>query len=77
MNGLAQFECVAEGNPPPSVFWSKEGSQVSLKSVGGWERICFVLHFQYYLHGLNGCRSFAYLTKGTSRKPFVKTYRMS
>ena len=29
MNGLAQFECVAEGNPPPSVFWSKEGSQVS------------------------------------------------
>ena len=31
MNGLAQFECVAEGNPPPSVFWSKEGSQVSLK----------------------------------------------
>ena len=29
MNGLAQFECVAEGNPPPSVFWAKEGSQVS------------------------------------------------
>ena len=33
MNGLAQFECVAEGNPPPSVFWSKEGSQVSLRRV--------------------------------------------
>ena len=59
MNGLAQFECVAEGNPPPSVFWSKEGSQVSLKSVRGWERIYSnVPHFQYYL---NGCCSSAYL----------------
>ncbi|XKL63096.1 hypothetical protein PGB90_005460 [Kerria lacca] len=28
LNGIATFECVAEGNPPPSVFWTKEGSQV-------------------------------------------------
>lgn len=28
LNGIATFDCVAEGNPPPSVFWSKEGSQV-------------------------------------------------
>ena len=27
MNGIAKFECVAKGNPPPSVFWTKEGSQ--------------------------------------------------
>lgn len=27
MNGIAKFECVATGNPPPSVFWTKEGSQ--------------------------------------------------
>lgn len=27
LNGMAKFECVAEGNPPPSVFWTKEGSQ--------------------------------------------------
>ena len=27
MNGIATFECVATGNPPPSVFWTKEGSQ--------------------------------------------------
>jgi roundabout axon guidance receptor 2 len=27
MNGIAKFECVANGNPPPSVFWTKEGSQ--------------------------------------------------
>lgn len=28
LNGLATFDCVAVGNPPPSVFWNKEGSQV-------------------------------------------------
>ncbi|XP_039284041.1 roundabout homolog 2 [Nilaparvata lugens] len=28
LNGIASFDCVAKGNPPPSVFWSKEGSQV-------------------------------------------------
>ena len=27
MNGIAKFECVADGNPPPSIFWTKEGSQ--------------------------------------------------
>ncbi|KAM7342001.1 roundabout guidance receptor 1 isoform 2-T7 [Cochliomyia hominivorax] len=26
LNGVAQFPCVADGNPPPSVFWTKEGS---------------------------------------------------
>jgi hypothetical protein len=27
MNGVAKFECVASGNPQPSVYWTKEGSQ--------------------------------------------------
>ncbi|XP_058832674.1 roundabout homolog 2-like isoform X2 [Topomyia yanbarensis] len=27
LNGIATFKCTASGNPPPSVFWSKEGSQ--------------------------------------------------
>jgi hypothetical protein len=27
MSGLAKFECVASGNPQPSVYWTKEGSQ--------------------------------------------------
>lgn len=25
---MATFDCVATGNPPPSVFWTKEGSQM-------------------------------------------------
>ncbi|XP_064470549.1 protein sax-3-like isoform X2 [Ornithodoros turicata] len=28
LNGVAKFECVATGNPPPSVFWTREGNQV-------------------------------------------------
>ncbi|XP_068081370.1 roundabout homolog 2 [Anabrus simplex] len=28
LNGIANFECAAKGNPPPSVFWTKEGSQI-------------------------------------------------
>ncbi|XP_018323059.1 roundabout homolog 2 [Agrilus planipennis] len=28
LNGVAEFHCAATGNPPPSVFWSKEGSQL-------------------------------------------------
>lgn len=28
LNGLATFDCVAQGNPEPSIFWNKEGSQV-------------------------------------------------
>ncbi len=25
VNGMAKFECVASGNPQPSVYWTKEG----------------------------------------------------
>lgn len=28
LNGIATFTCVTKGNPPPSVFWTREGSQV-------------------------------------------------
>lgn len=28
LNGIASFACEASGNPPPSVFWSREGSQM-------------------------------------------------
>lgn len=28
LNGVASFDCRASGNPPPSVFWAREGSQM-------------------------------------------------
>lgn len=28
LNGIASFDCQATGNPPPSVFWAREGSQM-------------------------------------------------
>ncbi|KFM64746.1 Roundabout-like protein, partial [Stegodyphus mimosarum] len=28
LNGIAKMECSASGNPPPSIFWTKEGNQV-------------------------------------------------
>ncbi|XP_072390789.1 roundabout homolog 2-like [Diabrotica undecimpunctata] len=32
LNGVVEFHCSATGNPPPSVFWSKEGSQILMFS---------------------------------------------
>lgn len=32
LNGVVEFHCSATGNPPPSVFWNKEGSQVLMFS---------------------------------------------
>lgn len=28
LNGVVEFHCSARGNPRPSVFWNKEGSQL-------------------------------------------------
>ncbi|XP_054706110.1 roundabout homolog 1-like [Uloborus diversus] len=28
LNGIAKMECSATGNPPPSIFWTKEGNQI-------------------------------------------------
>jgi roundabout axon guidance receptor 2 len=28
LNGVVEFHCSASGSPPPSVFWTKEGSQL-------------------------------------------------
>ncbi|XP_066142071.1 roundabout homolog 2 isoform X1 [Euwallacea fornicatus] len=32
LNGVVEFHCSATGNPKPSVFWSKEGSQILMFS---------------------------------------------
>ncbi|KAK6632671.1 hypothetical protein RUM43_013441 [Polyplax serrata] len=39
LNGIATFECVAKGNPPPSVFWTKEGSQVLMFPGNAYGRL--------------------------------------
>ena len=36
LNGIAKFDCVAQGNPPPSVFWAKEVNMILYcQSVSG------------------------------------------
>ncbi|XP_060534576.1 roundabout homolog 2-like [Cylas formicarius] len=32
LNGVVEFHCSATGNPKPSIFWSKEGSQILMFS---------------------------------------------
>ncbi|CAN7940842.1 unnamed protein product, partial [Ixodes hexagonus] len=34
LNGVAKFDCLATGNPQPSVFWTREGNQVVLMFPG-------------------------------------------
>jgi hypothetical protein len=42
VNGVTTFTCSAHGQPPPSVFWSKEGnSQVRLAKM---RRLLLVRH---------------------------------
>ncbi|KAK5642014.1 hypothetical protein RI129_008181 [Pyrocoelia pectoralis] len=39
LNGLAEFHCKATGNPPPSTFWSREGSQVLMFPQNSYGRM--------------------------------------
>ncbi|XP_054715413.1 roundabout homolog 2-like [Uloborus diversus] len=39
LNGIAKFECSATGNPPPSVFWTKEGNQVLMFPERSYGRV--------------------------------------
>ena len=39
LNGIAKFDCVAQGNPPPSVFWAKEVK----KSI-----LLYILYLKFY-----------------------------
>ncbi|KAG8244748.1 Roundabout 1 [Homalodisca vitripennis] len=39
LNGVAKFDCEVEGNPRPSVFWTKEGSQVLMFPGNSYGRL--------------------------------------
>ncbi|XP_073968953.1 roundabout homolog 2-like isoform X2 [Rhodnius prolixus] len=51
-NGLAKFDCAARGNPPPSVFWSKEGSQVLMFPGNSYGRMAVNNKGQLSIHGV-------------------------
>ena len=55
MNGIATFECHASGNPPPSVFWTKEGSQ-ELMFAGTTHGQMFVTEDGTLTIQVNSCR---------------------
>lgn len=38
VNGMAKFECVASGNPQPSVYWTKEGMKELMFPDNTYER---------------------------------------
>lgn len=52
LNGIAKFECVARGNPPPSVFWTKEGSQVLMFPGNNYGRMAVSSKGQLSVHGV-------------------------
>lgn len=39
LNGVARFDCEVEGNPKPSVFWTKEGSQTLMFPGNAYGRL--------------------------------------
>ncbi|RZF44477.1 hypothetical protein LSTR_LSTR002250 [Laodelphax striatellus] len=52
LNGIAKFDCVAEGNPPPSVFWSKEGSQVLMFPGNSYGHLHVTLEGSLHIQGV-------------------------
>ncbi|XP_014248360.1 roundabout homolog 2-like isoform X2 [Cimex lectularius] len=52
LNGLADFDCLAEGNPRPSVFWTKEGSQVLMFPGNSYGRLAVSQTGKLSIHGV-------------------------
>lgn len=50
------FRCGTKGNPPPAVFWQKEGNQVPVQLLNllTWLRFAFQLHFMLTLNNNTG-----------------------
>lgn len=52
LNGVATFDCVAAGNPPPSVFWTKEGSQMLMFPDNAYGHIHVSAHGTLQIQGV-------------------------
>lgn len=52
LNEVASFECSASGNPPPSVFWTKEGSQMLMFSNNSYGHIQVTLQGTLQMQGV-------------------------
>ncbi|XP_073999543.1 roundabout homolog 2-like isoform X2 [Rhodnius prolixus] len=52
LNGIAKFDCMATGNPPPSVFWAQEGSQVLMFPGNSYGRFAVSQSGQLSIHGV-------------------------
>ncbi|KAL1128890.1 hypothetical protein AAG570_013424 [Ranatra chinensis] len=52
LNGVASFECEASGNPPPSLFWTKEGSQVLMFPGNSYGRLQVTPQGTLNIHGV-------------------------
>lgn len=44
------FRCGTKGNPPPAVFWQKEGNQVQVQLLNQQKWQCFAFHFKLTLN---------------------------
>lgn len=52
LNGIATFDCVASGNPPPAVFWTKEGSQQLMFPENSYGHIQVTRHGTLQIRGV-------------------------
>lgn len=51
LNGVASFDCRATGNPPPSVFWTREGSQMLMFPDNSYGHIHVTSQGTLQIHG--------------------------
>uniref|UniRef100_T1GJH5 Ig-like domain-containing protein n=1 Tax=Megaselia scalaris TaxID=36166 RepID=T1GJH5_MEGSC len=52
LNGVASFHCVADGNPPPSIYWTKEGSSVLMFPNNSYGHIHITPHGTLEINGV-------------------------
>lgn len=74
LNGVASFDCVADGNPPPSIYWTKEGSSVLMFPNNSYGHIHITPHGTLQINGVQKddagyyvCSAFSVVDSSTTR----------